>query len=302
MHRSLGQKFRNYSIMHVKSFAKINLGIEILRKRNDGFHDIRTLFQTIDLWDDLEFKSILQDEILLDGRNFSIPWDEKNLVYQAANLLKKRYGVKKGIEIQVKKKVPAGRGLGGGSSNAAMTLYALSQIWRLGLDKKTLKQLGACLGADVPFFFEGGLCRGEGKGDRVFALEDIDQHLCLLVFPDISVSTGSVYGRVGPALTSENKDSKIIKFLDSRDLRYLENDLEEIVFRIYPQIKAIKGLIQEQGSELSMMSGSGSAVYGLFLDMEKAQKSKKKLQGKHPVVLVKTLTREQYWRSIQTGV
>ncbi len=288
--------------MLIKSFAKINLGIEILGKRDDGYHEIRTLFQTVNLFDLLAFFPHDRNAIILRGNDTAIPWNGSNLIYKAAALLKKRCGIQKGVEIHVTKKIPAGKGLGGGSSNAAITLLALNEFWKVGLEKDTLRDLGAILGADVPYFFEGGLCLGQGKGEDLFVQEDLGLRQCVLALPSVSVSTVSVYKRVPATLTSRNKDSKIIKFLDSRDLGFLENDLEEIVFRTHPQIKAIKNLIQEQGSELTLMSGSGSAVFGLFRQRKKAERTLRMLTKEHAAVLVTTLSRTDYWKKMRTGV
>lgn len=290
--------------MHVKSFAKINLGIEILGKRDDDYHEIRTLFQTVDLFDLLTFRACKRDTIILKGDDDSLNWDESNLIHKAASFLKERHAINKGTEIHVQKRIPAGKGLGGGSSNAAMTLLALNKMWGIDLEEDTLKDYGAVLGADVPFFFEGGLCLGRGKGDILVPQEDLDPLLCVLALPSESISTASVYRGFRASLTSLNKDSKIIRFLDCRDLGFLENDLEETVFRTHPQIKAIKNLIQKQGSELTMMSGSGSAVFGLFHQRKKAGDALKVLANEHKAVLTTTLSRTEYRKRIRvfTGV
>jgi 4-diphosphocytidyl-2-C-methyl-D-erythritol kinase len=288
--------------MRVRSFAKINLGLEILSKREDGYHEIRTLFQSVDLNDILEFRPLRQDRILLEGNDDTIPWDESNLIYRASRLLKERFKLKTGVHVWVEKSIPAGKGLGGGSSNAATTLWALNRIWDLGLEKGALIDLGRFLGADVPYFFEGGLCLGEETGNRITPLDDIPPHLCVLALPSFSLSTAAVYGQVPPSLTSQDKDSKIIKFLNSRNLSLLVNDLEKIVFRTHPQIKAIRNLFQKKGSKLSLMSGSGSAVFGLFLEKERAEGALRMLLKEHAVVLAKTLSREGYWRKKDAGV
>jgi 4-diphosphocytidyl-2-C-methyl-D-erythritol kinase len=288
--------------MRIKSFAKVNLGIEILRKRDDGYHDIRTLFQSVDLHDLMDFFPCASNEVILKGDDDSISWDESNLIHKAATLLKKRYAIEVGVKIQVTKKIPAGKGLGGGSSNAAMTLWALNDMWRMGLEKETLKSLGAQLGSDIPFFFEGGLCMGQGKGDVLFPKEDLAPFLCVLVFPSVSLSTAAVYEGFHASLTSQDKGSKIIRFLDSHDLGFLENELEETVFRTYPQIKGIKSHIQEQGSELTLMSGSGSAVFGLFHHKKRAEAALRVLSDRYTAVLASALSRAEYWREIHTGV
>jgi len=288
--------------MRIKSYAKVNLGLEVIRKRKDGYHEVRTLLQGINLYDILEFHQTTGEEIVLKGDDPTISWGSDNLIYRAALLLKRDQRLSGGIKIQATKSIPAGRGLGGGSSNAAMTLYALNEIWKLNLNEKALMDLGKKLGADVPFFLKGGLCLGTGRGDDVAPVPDLKPLWCLLALPRLSISTASVYGQLQPSLTSKSKDSKIIKFLDSRQLGLLENGLEETVFCLYPQLKPIKAYFQDQGSELSLVSGSGSAVFGLFSDRGKAETASKELEKKYPSVLVGTLPREQYWENIRAGV
>lgn len=289
-------------MMIIRSFAKVNLGLEVLRKRKDGYHEIRTLFQSINLYDDLEFIEIRSDDILLDGDDPSIPWSKNNLIFKAANLLKEKHIRSRGVKIQVTKRVPAGRGLGGGSSNAAMTLYALNRMWKLYLDKKDLIALGKEIGADVPYFFEGGLCLGLGRGDEITVLPDLEPRFCVLILPPISVPTASIYQRYQPSLTSTLKESKIIRFLERREFDLLENSLEETVFTLHPQLKVIKNLFQSQGSELSLISGTGSAVFGLFSGVERAKKVAKELIRDNPTFLVETLPRNRYWKELNAGV
>lgn len=289
-------------MMRIKSYAKINLGLEVLREREDGYHEIKTLFQSINFYDILEFHDILTDDILLNGDDPSIAWDERNLVFRAATLLRERYDLGRGVRIQIVKNVPAGKGLGGGSANAAITLYALNKMWGLCLDKESLMALARELGADAPFFLEGGLCLGEGRGDELTVLPDLAPLPCVLVLPSFSIMTASIYQRFPISLTSNLKESKIIRFLERREFDLLENDLEETVFHSYPQLKAIKSLFQSEGAEVSLVSGTGSAVFGLFLDIEKARKVLEELKRDHAALLAETLPRERYWREIRTGV
>jgi 4-diphosphocytidyl-2-C-methyl-D-erythritol kinase len=295
--------------MQIKSFAKINLGIEVLGKRDDGFHEIITLFQSIDFCDLLSFFPCKQNEIILKGDDDSISWDESNLIHKAASLLREQCDAQTGVEIHVKKNIPAGKGLGGGSSNTAMTLLALNRMWRIHWEIDALKDLGGRLGADVPYFFEGGLCLGKGKGNILYPQKDMSPFHCVLVLPSISVSTAAVYDKFRASLTSLDKDSKIIRFLDGHNIGDLRNDLEETVFRTHPQIKAIKNLIQEQGSDLTLMSGSGSAVFGLFRQKEAADEAMDALRAhsKECTALLTTgLSRTEYRKqlgiSIQPGV
>ena len=252
--------------MRIKSFAKINLGLEVIRKREDNYHEIRTLFQTIDFSDTLQFLPASNNKILLKGNDGSIPWDKENLIFKAAALLKERFSISEGIEIHTKKNIPPGKGLGGGSSNAAMTLFALNKVWDLHLERKELVELGKMLGADVPFFLEGGLCLGLDRGDNIIPLPDLEAILCILALPSFSILTAQVYSKFRSSLTSEDKDSKIIRFLEDRKFGVLENRLEETIFSLYPQLKVIRSLLRRQGSELSLVSGTGSAVFGLFRD------------------------------------
>ncbi len=288
--------------MRIKSFAKINLGLEVRGIREDNYHEVRTLLQTINFFDVLEFRSIGQDKILLKGDDKTISWERENLIFRAALLLKEQFHVSKGIEINVTKNIPPGKGLGGGSSNAAMTLYALNKSWGLRLGKKALKNLGKQLGADVPFFLEGGLCLGLGRGDEITPLSDTATLSCLLVLPSFSIQTAHIYSHFSLSLTSQDKDSKIIKFLDNREFGLLENRLEETVFRFYPQLKVIKRLLRDKGAEFPLVSGTGSAVFGLFLEQEKAEKVLRKVKKDYTSLLVETLPRERYWRSLKTGV
>ncbi len=288
--------------MRIKSFAKVNLGLEVIRKREDGYHEVRTLLQAINLYDVLEFHKTSEERIVLKGDDPTISWGSDNLIHRAALLVKRGRRLSEGIEIQVTKTIPPGKGLGGGSSNGAMTLYALNELWELNLNVKTLMDLGKELGADVPFFLKGGLCQGMERGDDISPVPDLKPLWCLLVLPRFSISTASIYGGLQLSLTSKSKDSKIIKFLNSRQLGSLENGLEETVFRLYPQLKPIKAYFQDQESELSLVSGSGSAVFGLFSDRDRAEKALKELEKQYPVVLVETLSREQYWENIRAGV
>lgn len=288
--------------MKISSYAKINLGLEVLRKREDGYHDLLTLFQAVDLFDVLEFFPGTGREIELRGDDPSIPWDESNLIFKAARLLQETYNLSAGVRVSVRKRIPAGKGLGGGSSNAAMTLYALNRIWRLDLDKERLTELGKTLGADVPYFLEGGLCLGLDRGDRLIPLPDLPPLHCLLILPPFPILTAEVYSRFRPSLTSAAKDSKIMRFLETHEFGLLENNLEETIFSLYPQLREIKSLFQSQGPALSLVSGSGSAVFGLFLEGERARRGLSKLGETSSVLLIETLPRDRYWKKVNTGV
>jgi 4-diphosphocytidyl-2-C-methyl-D-erythritol kinase len=292
--------------MRIKSFAKINLGLEVVARRPDGYHDIRTLFQWISLYDVLEIEDAPGPGVTASGDDPEIPWDEANLVVKAARLLQGRTGTVRGASIRVEKRIPAGRGLAGGSGDAAMTLLGLNRLWNLGLRPEELAGLGRELGADVPYFFIGGLCLGEGIGDLLTPLPELERRFVVLVLPDFPVPTPLIYrslaASTGPSLTSGLKDSRIWRFFEIGEIASLENELEETIFRFYPQLQEIKRFFQAQGAELSLVTGSGSAVYGIFRDRDAADRCRAAAAGTHRCLLLETVTREQGWPDIEVGV
>ena len=298
--------------MRIKSFAKINLGLEILGRRPDGYHDIRTLFQWIELHDVLTIGENDGPAVTLGGDDPEVPWDETNLIARAARRLQAETGTGRGAVIRVEKHIPAGRGLAGGSGNAAMALLGLNVFWELGLDAAALDRLGAELGADVPFFFRGGLCLGEGIGDRLTPLADLPPLHCVLAIPPFPVPTARIYANLNweknaagcpsPALTSGGEVGKMGRFFETGEFVSLENDLERTIFRFYPQLQEIKRFFKDQGAELSLVTGSGSAVYGLFRDRAAAGRCLEAAAGRIPAVLTETVGRERGWREIEAGV
>jgi 4-diphosphocytidyl-2-C-methyl-D-erythritol kinase len=284
----------------VRSCAKINLGIEVLGRRPDRYHEIRTLLQAVDFSDILEFRPTPTAGIALSGNDPAVPWDETNLIFRAAALLRESFPRSGGVEIRVTKNIPPGKGLGGGSANAAITLYGLNELWELGLSRPELQAYAARLGADVPYFLEGGLCLGEGRGDVVTALPDLPLLYCVLVIPSFAVWTADIYARL--PLTSTGKDSKMSEFLARREFGRLENQLENTILSLYPRLQAIKGYFLERDAVLSLVSGSGSAVFGLFKERAAAAKAMADWRGTEKTLLVETLSRERYWKRVTAGV
>jgi len=288
--------------MKSRSFAKINLGLEVVRRRPDGYHDIRTLFQTIGLSDEIVFEEAPDGVLRLEGDDPSVPWDETNLILKAARLLRERAGQPRGALIRTAKSIPPGKGLGGGSSNAALALRALNALWGLRLESGALRELALAVGSDVPFFLEGGLCLGRGRGEVLRRLPDFPPLPCLLVFPPFPIATAAVYAGLGPFLTSGPKASKIMRFLETGDFGVLENDLEQVIFRSHPELDGFKRLFKERGAVLAQVSGSGSAVYGLFDDMDRALAALGDVRGAATAVLTETLPRQGYWEQAGAGV
>ncbi len=241
------------------SFAKINLGLEIIKKRADGFHELKTVFQTISLHDTLKVRENKKGKIVLTGDDKSVPWDEQNTIYRISELIYKNFNIKKGLDIYVKKKIPAGAGLGGGSSNAATVLIHLVERFGLKTSLKEMIEISKSVGADIPFFLIGGTVLGEGIGDKLTLLREFPEKKIALVFPGIFVSTGAVYSSLN--LTKSTQKSKIELFLNSGNFSVLKNYLEEPALRLFPKLKRVKKMIKETGLDFVMMSGSGSSMF-----------------------------------------
>lgn len=258
----------------IESSAKINLGLKIIKKRTDGYHEIQTILQQIGLFDQLKIKMV-SSGIHVVCQNENVPEDKRNLVYKAAQLLIQTAGIKNGVHVCIDKKIPVGAGLGGGSSNAAATLIGMNQLWGLGFDKNKLISIGKKIGADVPFFIFGNTAWATGIGDKLYKLPAAPTMWLALIFPNIHISTHWVYENLNLGLTRENNNIKMLEFaLVNHNIfeigRYLYNDLESVVIRKHPEIQEIKDVLCSMGAIGSLMSGSGSSVFGLFLNKEEA--------------------------------
>ncbi|NOZ64838.1 MAG: 4-(cytidine 5'-diphospho)-2-C-methyl-D-erythritol kinase [Caldiserica bacterium] len=264
------------------SFAKVNLFLELLGKRGDGFWEIETIFQTISLSDTLTFEVIEKDTI-----SFSCNWkeleNEENLAIKAARKLQRAGKIRKGVKISLQKRIPLGAGLGGGSSNAALTLKALNTLWEVNMGKQELHEIAASLGSDVSFFLTGGTCLGKGRGEIITPLPSLPAWEIFLIFPPFLVYTKDVYAdaRLPEIYLSSKPMQNAIKNKDKGDvLANLFNRLEETVFRNYPEIEAWREELQSLGFKNTLMSGSGPTLFGFLSGAEEAKKirewSKKK--------------------------
>jgi 4-diphosphocytidyl-2-C-methyl-D-erythritol kinase len=263
--------------LEIRTPAKINLGLKILGKREDGYHELETLFQMVDFYDHLEFENIPAG-IQLECDTPGIPVDSSNLVWRAAEALKEGRKEVSGVLIRLTKKIPSGAGLGGGSGNAAGALLALNKLWDLKLTRPQLQKIGATLGSDIPFFLESPCALGQGRGERLTALQGAEKFDVLLVSPHFPISTAEVYGRLKWGLTNSGNDISILrKFLSKSNVqelaRCLFNDLEPGVIEKYPQIQEIKGALIGLGACGALLSGSGSTVFGVFSESQKAEKA-----------------------------
>ena len=261
--------------MILKAPAKINLFLEILNKRQDGYHNIESIMHTVSLFDILEFEPKEENKIdLICIGNNNVSNDKNNLVYKAVIKFKEQYNINKGIKIKLKKNIPTGAGLGGGSSDAATTLVALNKIWNVNAGIKELESLGAKIGADVPFFITGGTAKISQIGNVVEKMKTDFNYTFILVKPSFGISTVYAYSRVKFPLTNLQKINTITKCIADgkfsvKDARFLFfNRFEDFVFDIYPEIKLIKDTLGSLGC-VSLMSGSGSCVFGLVEDINK---------------------------------
>jgi len=280
--------------MIIKAPAKINLFLEVLNKRKDGYHNIETLFLKIKLFDKLKLR-LRKTGIIISCKHPDVPENESNLVYKAAELLQKKTGTHKGVYISIEKNIPVFAGLGGGSSDAAAVLIGLNELWELNLDQKELLSLALKIGADVAFFVtDYNMAIGKLRGDKFTPL-DIDQKFwVLLVKPNISVSTKQVYQGLSPSLTMPRNDVKLlVHALKSKNMEMIEktlfNRLEIVVFKQFKEIKEIKEMISARGVRAVLMSGSGSAIFGLLNNRKEAIKLKQQFQDAYEVMVVRSI-------------
>ena len=258
--------------LQLESPAKVNLMLRVLRRREDGYHDIKTIFQKISLHDTLWFALKRTGGVSISTSDLNLPTGEGNLVHRAALLVLNRADYKGGIAVRIRKKIPIAAGLGGGSSNAATTLKALNQLLRLDLTRKELMNMGLKLGADVPFFLMKGSALGSGIGERLQEIQ-LPELWYVLINPNFEVSTASVYRKV--ILTKMRFHYRIQKFFRTPKeiFHLLHNDLENVVSRQHPEINEMKECLKVAGALATLMSGSGPTVYGVFPEEGGASKA-----------------------------
>lgn len=261
----------------LKSPAKVNLTLEILGKRDDGYHEIKTLLQKINIYDTLQFSLENGSGIFIETNHPRLPKGKENLVYKAAELIFRRYKLKVGLKVKIKKIIPIGSGLGGGSSNAATTLKALNLLLGLDISKKTLRNMGREIGADVPFFLHEGSAIGSGIGDRVKGVS-LPHLWYILIYPNFEVSTEWAYKNF--LLTKSHFHLKLHTSLNDiyRISSILKNDLEKVVSKRYPEIEEMKQILISNGALGASMTGSGPTVFGIFNGRRETDKALEKIE------------------------
>ena len=289
--------------LNLPSFAKINLALHVLGKRDDGFHTIWTIFQTIDLFDELTFTfpEASSFRVVLEILDSNLPSDGSNLIYRACKAFDQMYPLQHEVHVKVKKRIPIESGLGGGSSNAAATLIALSRLYKWPFDAVTLSKIASGIGADVPFFLHGGTAIGTGRGDSIEPLPDWLNFPLLVVVPGISCSTAVIYREYSDRnlLTPDAKSIKIrgVQRPESqRDyVSLVENDLERVVFELNPELDSIKKRLIDLGAIAAALTGSGSALFGLFSNTVDRDNAAKEFPGS---VRTRFLDRDEYQRAV----
>jgi 4-diphosphocytidyl-2-C-methyl-D-erythritol kinase len=289
--------------VRVRAFAKLNLGLRVLYRRPDGYHELRTVFQTISLADQLEiyFARARNTRIAIEGT----PEIPDNLVERAAHAVMEALSIHGNISFRLKKNIPTGAGLGGGSSDAAAVLLALPVLARKALPSDVLFKLATELGSDVPFFLHGGTALGLGRGEELYPLPDLPAARGLLVVPKIHSSTAEAYRDLSPRLTSIPLQNKLNSFQQEvwrggEDGRIAtdENDFEQVVFGRHQDLRQIKEQLLRFGARPAAMTGSGSAIFGIFPDTRKLERARK-LFPDETVFPISLLSRAQYrtaWR------
>jgi 4-diphosphocytidyl-2-C-methyl-D-erythritol kinase len=294
--------------VRIPAFAKINLRLDILGKRPDGYHELRTIFQTVSLHDELRLRPSRQKGIALSVHGNAVLSKEpmqKNLVYRAVDALRRELKIRSGVEIELKKTIPAGRGLGGGSSDAAAALLGYLRLTKRKVPQARLLEIASSLGADVPFFLLGGRALGVSRGDEIYPLPDIPNLSVLIVSPrEIHVPTPDAYRwlKARPlTLTKSAADPKLWKFCAlcwSAHGSGLFNDFEPPVFRRHPRLAQIKRALLQRGAAEASLAGSGSAVFGVFPSPVQARRAAVGFPDDQTFVC-ESLSRDRYVRKMQ---
>jgi 4-diphosphocytidyl-2-C-methyl-D-erythritol kinase len=270
--------------IYEKAPAKINLMLDVLHKRPDGFHEVEMVMTMIDLADRLEMSEQKRDTIIITSQAGYIPLDEKNLAFQAARLIKERYDVKKGVHIHLDKKIPVAAGLAGGSSDAAATLRGLNRLWGLGIPQQELLALGAELGSDVPFCVTGGTALATGRGEILTPIPNPPQCWVIVAKPPINVSTAEVYGRLRSEQIQRHPSAeRMVEALTQGSFQQmcqsLGNVLEEVTLKMHPEVQQLKEGMLKLGADGALMSGSGPTVFGLVSKESKVARIYNGLRG-----------------------
>ncbi|MDE5590430.1 MAG: 4-(cytidine 5'-diphospho)-2-C-methyl-D-erythritol kinase [Acetatifactor sp.] len=267
----------------VKAYAKINLGLDVIKKLPNGYHQVKMVMQAIDLWDELTLEKAA-DGIVLTTDAGELPTDENNLIYKAAKLMRDTYSLKEGVKIHLQKNIPIAAGMAGGSTDAAAAMMGINRLFSLGIPHRELMRISATIGADVPFCILGGTALAEGIGEQLTPLPPVPPCHVLVAKPDISVSTKYVYEHLDSAGIQRHPDiDGMITAIREGSLQgvlsRMENVLESVTVPAYPIIESIKENMLELGAAASLMSGSGPTVFGIFTEGAAAEYAFRRLKA-----------------------
>jgi len=287
--------------LRLPAFAKINLRLDVLGKRPDGYHELRTIFQAISLHDTLELSLLRRPEIVFETDDAALPVGPENLVYRAIEAVRGEIGLAAGIQARLEKRIPVARGLGGGSSDAAAAIIGVLRLAKKKLPLERAMKIAAGLGADVPFFLFGGRAVAVNRGDEIYPLPDMPKQFILVVSPrNIGVATKDAYQWVSAELTNRAKAPNIWGFCAlcwSRQEAGLSNDFEEPVFSRHPRLREIRDGLLQGGAAAASLAGSGSAVFGVFRNPAQARRAARDFP-EDTTYVCETLTREKYGRAL----
>lgn len=277
-----------------KAPAKINLGLDILYKRDDDYHEVKMVMASIDLADKVSLRPLDTNEILVETDCSFLPLDERNHVYQAAKLLKETYQIEKGVHIKIDKKIPVAAGLAGGSSDAAATLRGLNQLWDLNLTNDILAEIGEKIGSDVPYCVEGGTKLATGRGECLACLPEVPPCWVIVVKPPVSVSTWKIFTDLAVEELNHPDMEALERALANGDyqsmIKHMGNSLEKATIEKYPVVEQIKTKMLNFGADAAVMSGSGPTVFALCDKYSRAQRVYNGVKGFcNEVYLVRTL-------------
>ena len=261
----------------MKAYAKINLGLDVVRRLENGYHEVKMVMQTVGIYDVLTFERI-PEGIVVTTDSGELPTDENNLIYKAAKLMKEHYGIREGVRIHLEKNIPIAAGMAGGSTDAAATMKGINRLFDLGCTLEELMELGVKIGADVPYCVMGGTALAEGIGEKLTALPAAPECFLVVAKPDINVSTKYVYEHLDAAGVKEHPDiDGMVRAIEEESLQgildRMGNVLESVTVTAYPIIDTIKARMRQLGALNSLMSGSGPTVFGIFIDEQKAREA-----------------------------
>ena len=264
--------------LNLKALAKINIGLDVLRKREDGYHEVRMIMQTIHLFDRIQIKKTKEPGIQISSNLYYLPVNENNLIHKAAALLMDEFSITEGVEFRLEKHIPVAAGMAGGSTDAAAALYGMNQMFDLGLNMEQLKERGVKIGADVPYCLMRGTALAEGIGEKLTALPPMPKCPVLVAKPSVAVSTKFVYENLHLENDPPHPDiDRLLEDIRKKDLQSTAQDmgniLETVTVAHYPEIASLKEIMKEHGALNALMSGSGPTVFGLFEDEKTAKRA-----------------------------